>query len=294
MLPPMASQPRVRLATCRALPEPDHDEPLLLAALARAGVHAEMCGWDDPTHAWSDAIPTVVRSTWNYIHALPEFLAWTTRVGGALWNPPDVIAANAHKRYLVDLARAGHQVVPTHLVERGAGVAAADAAREAVHAFANGAIVVKPAVSAGSFATRRFAADASARAEAVAFVIELAATRDVLVQPYLASVDGHGERALVWIDGALTHAVRKSPRFSTDHESVSAALAIADDERRLAEAVLAPVASRLLYARVDVARAPSGEPQLMELELIEPSLFLGQEPAALGRFAGAIARRVTA
>jgi hypothetical protein len=115
--------------------------------------------------------------------------------------------------------------------------------------------------------------------------------RDALVQPYLPSVETHGERALVWIDGHFTHAVRKTPRWSGENESVSDALAVEPDERALGELALAPLASRLLYARVDVARDERGEPLLMELELIEPSLFLAQHASALSRFVDAIIRR---
>jgi glutathione synthase/RimK-type ligase-like ATP-grasp enzyme len=278
----------VRLATCLRLPEADPDEALLVQALAARGVTASVVAWDDPAHDWDTGPPTVVRSTWNYIHALDGYLAWTRRAARAapLWNPPEVIAGNAHKRYLAELARAGHAVVPTALVPRGA---VADARGELAR-FGDVPLVIKPAVSAGSFATRRFAAGEAAAA--ATFLAELAAVRDVLVQPYQASVETHGERALVWIDGTLTHAVRKSPRFDSDDESVSVALPVDDDERALAEAVLAPLADQLLYARVDVARDHRGRPQVMELELIEPSLFLAQSPVALARLVDAIARRV--
>jgi len=100
------------------------------------------------------------------------------------------------------------------------------------------------------------------------------------------------ERSLVWIDGELTHAIRKSPRFAGGSESVSDEQPIAPDERALAERVLAPLSGELLYARVDVVRDDDagGAPRLMELELIEPSLFLRQCPRALDRLASAIVR----
>src|SRR5262249_23508855 len=94
------------------------------------------------------------------------------------------------------------------------------------------------------------------------------------------------------IDGLLMHAVRKHPRFAAEDESVSAALPIEDDERRLAERALAPVPAPLLYARGDGARDAGGRPLVMEVELMEPSLFLMQHPPALERFADAIRRTV--
>jgi hypothetical protein len=274
------------IATASRLPEVDRDETSLLAALASRGVEASLRPWDsaDPT-AWADAIPTVLRSTWNYIHALPAFLAWA-RARPTLWNPADVVAGNVHKRYLGELAAAGHAVVPTLLIERGQL-----ASRQSLDAIGRAAgLVIKPAVSAGSFKTFRFAA--GERAAALAQARALARSRDILVQPYLESVETHGERALVWIDGAFTHAVRKSPRFAGQEEQVSAALPIEADERALGEAILAPLAARLLYARVDLARDQQGRPCLMELELIEPSLFLLAAPAALERLVDALVARL--
>jgi glutathione synthase/RimK-type ligase-like ATP-grasp enzyme len=275
----------LRIATCRPLPEPDPDEDLLIAALAAAGVEATMCDWRDAGR-WRAAAPTLVRSTWDYIHHLEEFRGWVVQAAaaGPLWNPPDAMLGNLDKRYLLDLAARGVPVVPTIVLERGrpADIAALAAAR------CWGEVVIKPAVGAGSFETHRV--DAGSR-EAGALCRRLIADRDVLVQPYMRSVDGYGERALVWIDGAFTHAVRKTPRFAADSEQVSEALPITALERAVGEAALAPVQDRLLYARVDVAPGPAGDPLVMELELVEPSLFLLQSPSALERFVAGIRRR---
>ncbi len=154
-------------------------------------------------------------------------------------------------------------------------------------------MVIKPAVSAGSFGTVRVARADFATVGQAHLDGLLGAAHDVLVQPFMSSVEGYGERALVWIDGALTHAVRKSPRFVGDPQWISDAVPIAPDEAVLAEAILAVAARQpLLYARVDLARDERGRPCLMELELIEPSLFLDRSPAALARMAGAIQRLV--
>jgi hypothetical protein len=154
-------------------------------------------------------------------------------------------------------------------------------------------VVVKPAVSAASFATRRFAPAAAEAAEA--HLAALAADRDVLVQPFLTAVEGYGERALIWIDGELTHAVRKTPRFAGEDETVSpAGVPIAAAEAALARRAVDAVGASLLYARIDVAPGPDGTPVLMELELVEPSLYFGQGPAGLARFVTALQRRLAA
>ena len=276
---------KLRIATCRPLPEPDPDEDLLIAALAAAGIEATMCDWRGSGH-WQADGPTVVRSTWDYIHHLDGFRDWLVRASatGPLWNPADVMLDNLDKRYLLSLPARGVPVVPTMLLDRGrtADIAALAAAR------GWGEVVIKPAVGAGSFETHRVAAGGP---EAAAISRRLVADRDVLVQPYMASVDSYGERALVWIDGDFTHAVRKTPRFAADSEQVSEALPITAAERAVGEAALAPVRDRLLYARVDVAPGPTGDLLVMELELVEPSLFLLQSPPALERLVAGIVRR---
>ena len=113
-----------------------------------------------------------------------------------------------------------------------------------------------------------------------------------MVQRWMPSVETYGERSLVWIDGEITHAIRKTPRFAGGVEQVSGEVPIADDERAFAERALAPFASELLYARVDMVRDAEGVLRIMELELIEPSLFFQQSPAALARFVTAINRRL--
>ena len=117
----------------------------------------------------------------------------------------------------------------------------------------------------------------------------------MLVQPYQPAVETTGERCLVWLDGAYTHAVRKTARFLGDEERVgNQAVPIAPDERALAERVLAAAPGPLLYARVDLVRDGDGRPRLMELELIEPSLFFDQAPGSAERLARGIAGRLAA
>jgi hypothetical protein len=271
----------LRVATCRQLPEADPDELPLTAALAAGGIAAALLGWDDPTVDWDAPVPTVLRSTWNYPLAVDAFLAWIDRVdaAGPLINPRDVVRDNVHKRYLIALAARGVPVVPTTLVERGQACELA--------AIAADSIVIKPEIGAASLATRRFAPSDPAALDHLAMITAEGAA---LVQPYVASVDDHGERSLVWIDGALSHAIRKAPRFSDDAERIDGPFAIADDERAVAEAALLPIADRILYGRVDVARDATGQPMVMELELIEPSLYLAHCPGSADRFVAALRR----
>jgi O-ureido-D-serine cyclo-ligase len=305
--------PYVALATATAIGKGDFDMPPLLAALAAAGVEARVLAWDDPAAeaAFAGARACVLRSTWNYVQQYERFLAWIDRCARVtrLLNPAPVVRWNSHKGYLLELEGRGIPIVPTRLVRRGGEARLADLIGDWPRA------VVKPAVSAGSFGTIRVGA--GDLADGQTHLDRLLAERDMLVQRYEPSVEAYGERSLIWLDGAFTHAVRKSPRFSGDREDVgTGAVPIAPDERALAERVLsliwnpervpdlprwdsggeaACVPTRLapgplLYARVDLVRDPAGQPCLMELELIEPSLFFDQHPGSAARMAAAIAR----
>jgi hypothetical protein len=236
-------RPKVALATCKELPEPDVDEDLLVRALETNGARVRMLAWDDETTDAEGDELVVIRSTWNYFADVDGFLRWTERTSARtkLLNPASIVRANAKKTYLADLERRGIAVVLTEYVERSRAVQVEDVFERRGW----DAVVIKPVVSAGSFITRRF--DASDVAEAQRFLDELVAKREAMIQRWMPSVDTHGERSLVWIDGELTHAIRKAPRFTGGHESVSEG-----------EVEIAPEA-RVRDAR---PRAPRGEAAL--------------------------------
>jgi len=238
----------------------------------------------------------VPRSAWDYAERLPEFLAWAERVARltTLFNPLAVMRWNTDKHYLGELARAGAPVVPTWYVEPGE-----DAGRtldELLAADACGELVVKPAVGAGSRDARRHAREA--RAGILAHIGPLLASgRSVMLQPYLASVDTYGETALMYIDGRLSHAIRKGALLPSGAPSTAGLFAPEEiiprtpgaDELAAAERILAAAPfERLVYARVDLLRDPQGAPRLLELELTEPSLFLAHAPGSAERFAAAL------
>ena len=266
---------RVALVSCTELPRPDGDLPLLSRAFAARGAHAEVVAWEDPSVRWESFDAALVRSTWNYVGRYREFHAWIDRADRAtrLMNPRGALLWNLHKRYLAELAAAGIAVVPTELVLHGTEP-------DWAALFARfGDLVVKPAVSAGSFATIRVRAGdiATARAHRAAHL-----ERDLLVQPLLASVVAHGETNLVHLGGRFSHAIHKGARWDGDSEQSRGLVDAAPDELALARAVLARVDAHgfgpLAYARVDTARGADGVPLLMELEIVEPSLFLPAAP----------------
>lgn len=275
----------VALATAADLTLPDTETEVVAAALRRDGVDAAVATWDG-SFDWSSADLVVVRSTWDYVHRLDEFLAWIDRAAAVatVVNPAAVLRWNVHKRYLAELTAAGLPVVPTVLVQRGTAV-------DAIGPLASGAtdVVVKPAVSASAYGTARGRVDDPALA---AHLRDLVATADVLVQPLVPSVLTEGEVSLVYLGGELSHAVRKLAkpgdyRVQQEHGGTVRPHTATPDEVAVAEAALAAVPGPCTYARVDVVAGPRG-PLLMEIELIEPQLFLDQAPGSASRFATAL------
>lgn len=244
-----ASAPPFQLAvvTAAAARDLDEDLPPLTAALAAVpGMHFEIVDWDDPAIDWSRFDAALLRSTWDYSMRLPEFLDWATRVAAAttLLNPLAVVRWNTDKHYLHDLAQAGVATVPSTFVEPGHDAGAALAAF--LRAHDEGEFVVKPAIGAGSRDAQRYGRDEGA---AALRHIErlLADRRSVLLQPYLARVDEHGETALIFFNGEFSHAIRKGPLLRRGEgptadlfaaEQISARVP-ADAERQLAQRTLA-------------------------------------------------------
>lgn len=282
---------RIALVTFAGLPDLDPDDHPLVPAFAALGARAEPVLWDDPAADWSAFAAVLLRSPWDYFRRYAEFLAWSERVAAVsrLFNPPELVAWNTDKRYLVALAERGAPVVPTALLELGtrADLAALVAGRGWRE------VIVKPAVSCDSWETIHVAPERLA--EGQAHLDRLLPERAMLVQPFLGSVESHGERCLVFLDGELAHAVRKNPltrggRWTGLPEGVP--VVPTPEERAAAEAVLdLACPERPLYARVDLVHGAAGAPLLLELELTEPTLFLEEHPGAADRLAAALLRR---
>jgi hypothetical protein len=289
--------PDVLIASCAAAAGKDEDEPLLVAALAARGVSAAPADWADDGVDWGAAAVVVVRSTWDYAPRRDEFLAWAHRVADAtaLLNPAGVLAWNTDKRYLRELAGAGVPVVPTAWIEEPGD------ADPALTRWP-GDVVVKPVVSAGARDTARFAPADRDGAHALAGRV-LSGGRAVMVQPYLDRLDAEGETGLVYVDGAFSHAFGKGALLAGGvlgeglyaEEEISARTAT-PTQRDVGDRVLAWVADRTgerpLYCRVDLVPGADGAPQVIEVELTEPSLFLTTDDGAADRFAAAISARL--
>lgn len=271
----------VHIVSWTGLPGGSPDDRALREALAKRGSRAALVSWDDPDVDWAAAGTTVVRSTWNY-HLQPQaFAAWLERVAPLtrLVNELATLRWNMRKTYLAELAARGVAIVPTLFIGRGE-----PASLDAIRAERGwGELVIKPQISGSAHGARRFATGGDAHLRATADDV------GAMVQPFMAQVLAARERSLVFLSGAFSHAYLKPP-FSPGmaggdggerpHEPAA-------DERALAEAAIEASPGAPTVTRVDMIPGPDG-PMLMELELIEPALFLHLAPGAAERLAWAV------
>jgi glutathione synthase/RimK-type ligase-like ATP-grasp enzyme len=284
---------RIALATYESAPRLAPDDQPLVPALACLGIHAEPVVWSDRSTDWRAFDAVVIRSCWDYHLRITEFFDWLARLESKnvrTWNPPSLVKWNADKRYLLDLARRGVPTVPTMIALRGHS----RDVEAIVHAEGWRRVVVKPAISASGFETHSLSSpfDPDARDT----IARVASVNDVLVQPFIEEIPRDGELSFTFIDGRFSHATLKRPRsgefrVQTEHggsvERVEVPLNLVDEAARaLAAPDVVP-----LYARVDgVVRVD--DLLLMELELIEPNVFLTTRPGAADDFAAAICARL--
>ncbi len=277
---------RVAIATCRGI-DVDPDSPFLIDALEEIGVKAELAVWDDPSVDWASYEIVVIRSTWDYWSRRSEFLAWAKSLKH-LFNPYPVIEYSTDKHYLADLEKHGLRIIPSHFCDIGKKPRFFD------HDF-----VVKPCVAAGSRDAERYRAEQHDEARHHVDVLH-AKGLDAVLQPYVDTVDTEGERAIIFIDGKFSHAMRKGAMLNVtalDRNSLyrEEQIRLGETERdavAFAEHVLEVKGySHLLYARVDLVRL-GNEWAIMELELVEPSLYLIYDDDAAAKLALAIAQRL--
>ena len=266
---------KIAVATCLNLPEFDPDEQLTLGAFRDRGHDVELVAWDDPSADFGAFDVTVIRSTWNYPYEPVAFAEWVQTAASVskLLNPADVVLGNMHKRYLLELAAQGLPVVPTQIFR-------ADAFEPSMLSERS---VIKPAIGAGSWDTKSFRVEETDAA--LSWLRTMAGAREFLIQPYFDSVHSVGEQSIVVIGGEPTHTVTKRPRFAGQDESVEGPFPVSPEFDASARKALERFGTRLAYARLDLMQSPDGVWSISELELIEPSLFLLQNPAAAERLA---------
>lgn len=285
---------RAAFVTCRALPGGSPDDHLAAAACAGRGIDVESVPWESRDAEWDAFDAVVVRSAWTY-HRMPgRFGRWLDRLeegGTRVFNDVGTMRWNATKRYLFELERAGIPVIPSVWVEERRGLDP-DAIERAIGSVD---VVAKPAVGASAEGVRRARAD---RAEDLDRLGTALADGPLLVQSYVPEVAARGEWSVVHLGASYSHAVLKTPARGDFRvqEALGGSTRAEDPPEAVRELAARAIAAAgavtdagggPFYARVDAVEAADG-PLLVELELIEPSLFFAHAPGSADRFADAL------
>ena len=271
------------------IPGPDYPEPWHWAydveadALIRAGATVEPIAWTDcgDLGLFDFVLPLVA---WGYHKDYDRWLDLLARAEAGCWrmiNPPSLLRWSGDKTYLIELADAGVSTVPTIAVE-----ACCDADIEAArHRFKSEQLVIKPTVSASAAGTHRIGPADDLPTDS--------AGRPMIIQPLIEAISRTGEYSLMLFDNEYSHAVIKHPksgdfRVQEALGGVTLPSVAPQGAVELAQLALAVAPAKATYARVDIIPDDEGELRIMELELIEPALFLDHAPDRGAAFAGAI------
>ena len=271
------------------------DDGHAVGPLKHQGWSVQAVPWDHERADWSEFDAVVLRSTWDYQHRPERFLSVVADIensGVPLFNSGDLVRWNVRKTYLRDLAADGIPIVPTLFLDR----LQLDGIDDLFGRLESNEIVLKPLVSASAEATFRLQAG-TWRQQQAALTTELSG-KAALAQPFVRAVPDGGELSLFYFDGAFSHAVRKTPapgdfRVQEEHGAEIATVVPTEAVLQAGRRAMGAVPGVPLYARVDLVPANEAAGHwLMELELIEPSLYLRMDPEAPRRFAEAFVRQM--
>ena len=269
------------------------EDALLSNLLEELGISYELLAWSDPDVDWSRFTHVLIKSTWDYFDYYPEFLDWLDKLEAletSVLNPVATLRWNSSKNYLLELKAKGYPCVAGQILPKGTATTL-----EALHdALGFETLVVKPLVSGGAKNTLKITRGAGKELEDK--IASLLQEEDFLVQPYIPEIVAVGEYSLIFFNGVFSHAVLKSPAvddFRVQHYYGGTIQEITPDSKMLgsAQVLVADFAKDSLYARVDGV-VIEGVFHLMELELIEPYLFLGLSEKAIPNYRAALQKRL--
>jgi glutathione synthase/RimK-type ligase-like ATP-grasp enzyme len=285
----------IAIAACTEYPHLTPDEAPTLAALAQLGIEAIPRVWNDPDVDWTACDWVIIRNTWDYFTMPEVFFAWLDRLeslGVRVLNPLPIVRWNSNKSYLNDLKARGYPVVPTIFCSD------LPSALENIGRL-SWPQIIKPAVSGGAYKTHLVHNFDDYRSVVENYFKpsgENHSQYQLLIQPYVSAIERCGEWSLMYTGGAFSHAVHKLPkrgdfRVHEEHGGSTTAKPAPAAARALADRLIGKEASDCVYARVDLVEA-DGAFTLMELELVEPSLYFQGNQAAIEQYAKAIAKQI--
>ena len=287
----------IALVTTQAARGHDHDLDILTAALDAAQQKWQIVNWDDVAIDWTQFSIAVLRSTWDYYARLDEFIAWVDRVSAqtTLCNPAEIVRWNVDKRYLQEMSAHGIPVMATTFVAQLIDITQELIAQD---------VIIKPVVSAGSNNTARHRNDLVAARAQLDHILSDAGV--AMVQPYSPTIDSVGETGLVYLGGKFSHAFGKDAVFGEAEQvhngvhvqEVITARTANPNEHLLGDSVMKFLINKFgvtpLYARIDMVTNIDGVPEIMEVELTEPSLYLHLDARSPERAASALANAAAA
>jgi len=284
---------RLALVTYNGLPHGAESERLMLPYLAAANVETEIVDWHSAGFEPSRFDLLVLRTCWDYHLRSVEFKAWLQQAATVVpvLNGIETVFWNYNKFYLLELEQNGQQIAPTVFVRGRERIQT----RQWNDVLRWEKIVVKPAVSATAHKTWLFDRVSLPSSDELKDRMQ---NQAFLIQEFIPEIVTGGEISFIYIDGVFSHAVLKRPasgdfRVQKDYGGTTEPFIppreLLKDADKIAASV--PQVRDSLYCRID-AVARDGKLVLMELELIEPELFLGLAEGAAERFAEAIIRRL--
>jgi len=277
------------LLTSQEVTEPHPDDLALSQSLLAAEVRTQIMPWEDFFSSGIGCASVVFRTTWGYHQKITEFkkfLDELSRASISAWNPLDTIRWNLHKRYLLQLEKKGVAIIPTVLVGKGGALRLIENAEK----LETDLLVIKPAIGASGIHTQLI--DLTKIGDQTGPLSELSKNHDLLIQAFVPEIQSEGEYSLIFIDNEFTHCILKRPQENGFIvKGTSQRIPCPPRALIFAKKVLHIADQDHLYARVDMVMH-EGNFLLMELELIEPQLWLPLEPKASELFASAISKRL--
>ncbi len=269
-------------------------DKLLIEPMKNIGWIAEEVSWRNENVNWSDYDSVIVRSTWDYQNDSEKFIGVLEKINcvSHLENDLDLMKWNMNKNYLFDLEQKGVKIVDT-IWERKFN---RNLAHEYFDKLGTDEIIIKPNISANADNTFRLTREKLDKN--LGQLEKIFTAREFMVQPFLNSIIEEGEYSLFFFDGKFSHSVLKKPkendfRVQEEHGGNIQPFKVSSELISIAENIIKKLSTIPLYGRVDLVRTKENEFALIELELIEPSLYLNKDDQSPAKFVKAFEERIT-
>lgn len=265
------------------------DAELAFPSMRSMGWTIDALPWRTENVDWDAFDAVYVGTPWDYPEDPGHFmqvLRSIDRSNAVLVNDMQLVAWSIPKTYLRDLEEKGVAIVPSIWAERYED----GMLENALDRFAVGTIIVKPIISTNATDTYLFCRQDTGSLESV--LGETFADRPCVMQPFMENIQTEGEYSLFYFNREFSHAIRKTPKrgdFRVQEEHGSEIIAVMPEPslREAGDRVLRLIDPLPVYARVDFVRGADERFLLMELELVEPSMYLRMDDKAPERFARA-------